>query len=124
MNLKCTGGVKMSILSMKPHKLFTSYITDGYEDENGYYHEGTEEWSEYMKCDIVPASGKKDVITYEDGREQAYQYTLYLDTDCRDFVYGERVKMLYFGKETTVYKVLGFSRFQHQCKIYVGYDGN
>lgn len=114
----------MAILNMKPHILWTSTVTEGVEDKDGHYQSSTETWAEYMECDAVPASVEKNVINYGDGRTETYSYTLYLTPKCRDFQYGERVKLTHYGQESPIYQVKGFQRYQHQCKILIGKDGN
>lgn len=114
----------MAILNMRPHTLWTSIVTEGEEDENGHFQPSTTVWSKYMACDVVPASVDKNIINYGEGRTESYSYTLYLSTSCRDFEYGELVKLTRFGEESPVYKVKGFQRYQHQCKILIGNDGN
>lgn len=114
----------MAILNMKPHILWTSTVTEGEEDENGHYQPSTEVWTKYMKCDVVPASLEKNAINYGDGRTEYYSYTVYLPTCCRDFEYGEKVKLTRFCEESPVYQVKGFQRYQHQCKLLIGKDGN
>lgn len=114
----------MAVLDIKPHWLWTCSAIDGYEDEDGHYHPGSEQWQRYKKCDAVPASIGKNVIQYDDGHMETYSYTLYLTTKTRDFHYGERVKLTRFGEESQVMKVMGFQRYQKQCKLIIGYDGN
>lgn len=114
----------MAVLDMKPHLLWTSVVTEGEEDENGHFLPSTIAWTRYMKCDVVPASVEKNIINYGDGRTESYVYTVYLPTKCRDFQYGERVKLTRFGEESPVYKVKGFQRYQHQCKLLIGEDGD
>ena len=51
----------MAVLDFAAHTLDYLHVTDGYEDDNGDYVQGSEEWVEnYCKCDIVPA-GKANV---------------------------------------------------------------
>ena len=53
----------MAVLDFAAHTIDYLHVTDGYEDDNGDYVQGSEEWVEnYCKCDIVPA-GKANVIT-------------------------------------------------------------
>ena len=114
----------MSVLDIKPHWLYVYNKSDGYEDEDGHYHEGAARWVRYSKCDVVPASIGKNTIQYDDGRVESYSYTIYLTTKARDFSYGERVRLHRFGEDSPVYKVMGFQRYQKQCKLYIGHDGD
>ena len=67
----------MAVLDFDAHTLDYLHVTDGYEDDNGDYVQGSEEWVEnYCKCDIVPA-GKANVITIPDGSAKNYSYTIY-----------------------------------------------
>ena len=74
----------MAVLDFAAHTLDYLHVTDGYEDDNGDYVQGSEEWVEnYCKCDIVPA-GKANVITIPDGSAKNYSYTIYnLPRACR-----------------------------------------
>lgn len=104
----------MAVLNMAPHHLSYKSATEGYDDENGDWVNGTEYWIEnYCKCDCVPA-GKANVISLPDGSVQSYSYTVYLPKKCRDFEYGDIVRIN--GKD---FKVLGFHRYQLQCKIWI-----
>lgn len=114
----------MAVLDRKPHKLFICLPYEGYEDEDGHFHQGGERWQKYMTCDVVPASVSANLITHEDGRTETFEYTIYLTTKTRDFQYGERVRLCRFGELSPIYKVKGFQRYQHQCKMVIGYDGN
>lgn len=110
----------MALLDFAAHTLDYLHVTDGYEDDNGDYVEGSEEWVEnYCKCDIVPA-GKANVITIPDGSAKNYSYTIYnLPRACRDFEYGDKIRVKLFGNEVKEFVVLGFHRYQLQCKIWV-----
>lgn len=114
----------MAVLKRHPHTLWTLCHTDGYEDDDGHLHQGSDKWVEYMCCDVVPSSVSSNVITNGDGRTDTYEYTVYLSPKSRDFCYGERVKLTRFHRETEEYKVKGFQRYQHQCKLMIGHDGN
>jgi len=114
----------MAVLARKPHVLCTCTLTDGYEDEDGHFHKGSEKWEHYMECDVVPASVSANLITYDDGRIETFSYTVYLDKKSRDFNYGEKVRLCRFGELSPVYQVKGFQRYQHQCKLVIGHDGN
>lgn len=109
----------MPVLKMAPHWLWTQ-DNDGYEDEKGNYHSGSEEWSRYVRCDVVPAGQAKE-IPLPDGTTKPYSYVIHVyDRKCRDFELGELVRLTMFGKDyETEYEVVGFHRYQHQCKIWV-----
>ena len=97
----------MAVLDFAAHTLDYLHVTDGYEDDNGDYVQGSEEWVEnYCKCDIVPA-GKANVITIPDGSAKNYSYTIY------------KIRVKLFGNEVKEFVVLGFHRYQLQCKIWV-----
>lgn len=112
----------MPILKMMPHKL--SYLSKGqeYEDENGDFHAGKEEWVELCKCDVVPA-GEANTITLPDGMQLQYAYTIYLPKKTREFSVGEKVRISFFGngtlQEKKEFSVKGFHAYQHQCKMWV-----
>lgn len=110
----------MAVLNFSAHKLCYKKNTPGYEDNNGDWVNGTERWVEdYCKCDITPA-GKANVIVCPDGSTQSYSYTISnLPITCREFVYGETIKIKFYGKKEMEFKVLGFHRYQLQCKIWV-----
>ena len=110
----------MPVLDMHPHWLLTLVEGEGYDDEKGRYHEGSSEWKRYVKCDVVPA-GKAAELPLPDGSTKPYSYTIHVyDRKCRDFRLGEIVRISLFGKDDdTEYEVVGFHRYQHQCKIWV-----
>lgn len=105
-----------------PHMLEILSVAAGYEDENGDYHKGTEQWSEYMKCDAVPA-GEARTLSLPDGVEVTYSYTIYLPKNAREFHTGEKVRISFFGngtqQEKKEFTVKGFHAYQHQCKMWV-----
>ena len=112
----------MAVLDFAAHVLSYQTVTQGHEDaETGDFIKGQSFWVENAyKCDIVPA-GKADQITIPDGKVQTYSYTVYnLPQDCREFQYGEKVRLNFFGKGNgKVVTVLGFHCYQHQCKIWI-----
>ena len=107
----------MAVLVMKKHRLSYLAKTDGYEDENGDYHEGTSEWRGYIPCNAVPA-GKAAERTFEDGKVRAYSYTVNLNVDF-DLKIGDRVKIEFLNGEVRQFGVKGFHRYQLQCKLWV-----
>jgi len=109
----------MAVLNFLAHKLYCQLVTEGYEDDNGDYHEGEKSWEEYCMCDIVPA-GRANTITTPDGNVFTYSYTISnLPYNSRDFEVGEKVKIAFFGKDEVVFTIKGFHRYQMQCKIWV-----
>lgn len=118
----------MSVLNMIAHTLSYKEDTGGYQDEEtGDYVKGSSRWVEdYCKCDIVPA-GKANVIKLEDGTTDTYSYTIRnLPLSCREFKYGDKIRIKLYGatEEKSEYierefTVLGFHRYQLQCKMWV-----
>lgn len=112
----------MAVLDFAAHELSYQVVSGGYEDpETGDYIKGKPYWVENAyKCDIVPA-GKADTIAIPDGNVHPYSYTVYnLPQDCREFQYGDKIRINFFGKGNgKVFTVLGFHRYQHQCKIWI-----
>ena len=110
----------MAVLDLAAHTLDYLHIIDGHEDKNGDYVQGPEEWVEdYCKCEIAPP-GKATVITIPDGSVKNYSYTIYnLPRTCRDFEYGDKIRVKFFRNNSKEFIVLGFQRYQLQCKICV-----
>lgn len=103
---------------MIPHTLSYLVASEGYEDDNGDWHEGESGWSEPIKCHAVPA-GKANEITFADGTTSTYSYTVgRLAPDCREFQIGEKVKLNVLGIERE-FTVKGFHRYQLQSKLWV-----
>ena len=108
----------MSVIDLKPHSLSFLVSLPGYEDDNGDWHNGTEEWSEPLECHAVPA-GRANQLSYEDGTVATYTFTVgRLDKDCREFQIGEKVKLNCLGKEYLL-TVKGFHRYQLQSKLWL-----
>lgn len=112
----------MPILKIKPHFLEVLSKAEEYEDENGDFHAGHEEWVKVCKCDVVPA-GEANEITTPDGMVLTYAYTIYLPRNTREFHTGEKVRVSFFGngtlQEKKEFSVKGFHAYQHQCKMWV-----
>lgn len=108
----------MSVINLTPHTLRYCTVIGGYEDNNGDWHEGKEEWSEPMKCHAIP-SGSANEISFPDGTSFKYSYTVErLPPDCREFEFGEKVRIGIFGREID-FEVKGFHRYQLQSKLWV-----
>lgn len=110
----------MAVMNFAAHTLSYKEVEPGHEDKNGDWVQGSERWVEdYCKCDIVPA-GKANVITLPDGSVQSYTYSIYnLPKTCKNFEYGDTIKLSFYGRDEKVFKVLGFHRYQLQCKMWV-----
>lgn len=108
----------MPVLCFTPHLLSFLETRNGFEDDNGDWHPGTETWSDKIRCHAVPA-GRANEITYEDGRKDYYTYVIgRLPRDFKDLKVGDRVK-LFIGSVEREYTVKGFHRYQLQCKVWV-----
>ena len=107
----------MAVLEMKKHRLSYLAVGEGYEDENGDYHEGSSEWRGYIPCNAVPA-GRAAERTFEDGEVRAYSYSVNLDVDF-DFHVGDRVRIEFLNGVVREFGVKGFHRYQLQCKLWV-----
>lgn len=114
---------------MLAHTLSYEDVTGGYVDEEtGDYVKGSSVWVEdYCRCDVVPA-GKANVIKLEDGTTDTYSYTVCnLPLSCREFKYGDKIRIKLYGGEKNEnqeclvreFAVLGFHRYQLQCKMWV-----
>ena len=106
------------ILDDRPHRLQYQITTGGYEDDNGDYHPGKSEFVGDIPCRNVP-SGKAEEREFEDGVVRTYSSVVRLDSDCREFSIGERVKLFLLGGITREYEVKGFHRYQTHCKLWV-----
>ena len=108
----------MSVIDLVPHTLRYLKVNDGYEDENGDWHKGSEEWSEPIACHAVPA-GAANIITFPDGTTATYSYAIgRLAPDCREFMIGDKILLNVLGIERS-FQVKGFHRYQLQCKLWV-----
>lgn len=108
----------MSVIELKLHLLSYRVTSDGYEDDNGDWHEGESGWSEPLQCHAVPA-GAANEIAFADGTTAHYSYVIgRLDSNCREFQIGEEVKVIIDGMARE-FEVKGFHRYQLQSKIWV-----
>lgn len=110
----------MAVLKLKPHILEYEVKTkEGYEDSRGDFHEGKTEWVGKIPCDAVPASGKANEIKFDDGSVKSYSYTIYMDSNVREFVLGEKIRITLYGGIQKILSVKGFQRYQFQTKLWV-----
>lgn len=110
----------MAVLKLKPHMLEYEVKTkEGYEDSRGDFHEGKTEWQGRIPCDAVASNGKANEIKFEDGSIKSYSYVVYMDSNVREFVLGERVRITLYEGIQKVFSVKGFQRYQLQSKLWV-----
>lgn len=108
----------MPVVDLTPHRLSYLISGNGYEDDNGDWHEGSQDWSRWIRCHAV-AAGSANTIAYSDGTTSTYSYTIgRLPHDIRDFKVGEIVRLDIFGC-IREFSVKGFHRYQLQSKIWV-----
>lgn len=114
----------MPVLKVYPHKIIvttTTGGTDGYTDEEGYYHKGTDYQTseEVIECQAVPSSTPNNVITYDDGSQVQYSYSVLLDRNCREFIRGEKVTLNLLNGVSHNLTVKDFYRYQSNAKLWV-----
>lgn len=110
----------MAVINTKPHILEYEIKTkEGFEDSIGDFHEGRAEWTGKIECDAVPSSGRANEIKFEDGSVKNYSYTVYMNSNVREFSLGERVRITLHGGIQKVFSVKGFHRYQIQAKLWV-----
>ena len=110
----------MPVLDFQAYDLsYQKEASEGYYDEKGIWHKGTDEWVNVGKCN-AQQSGSYQVISLPDGREEHYSFTIYVhDPRLREFKYGEKLMLRSMrGMEDIELTVKGFSRHYNLCKIY------
>ena len=114
----------MAVLKVYPHKLVVTTITggtDGYTDDEGYYHKSTggTEVNEEVKCQAVPSSTPHNVITYDDGSQVEYTYAIIMDRNCREFTRNENITLYLLNGASHILTVKDFHRYQSNAKLWV-----
>lgn len=108
----------MALVNTRPHRLSFLRTSPGFEDDNGDWHIGIDQWSAPVNCMATPA-GAANRMTFADGMTTYYSYEISLLPRDIDFIkVGDKVKLTTPDGEI-VYEVKGFHRFQLQCKIWV-----
>ena len=82
----------MAMVSFRPHTIVLLTVGEGYQDSNGDYVPGNEEWSEPYPCRAEP-NGKARTVPFGDDKGSVYDYTVYMDVDCPVITYGQKVKV-------------------------------
>ena len=114
----------MPVLKVYPHKLIITTITGGtggYKDDDGYYHKGTDGTTskEEISCQAVPSSTPHNIITYDDGTQVEYTYSIFLDRNCREFKRDEKVTLQLLNGVSHDLTVKDFHRYQSNAKLWV-----
>lgn len=109
----------MSVLKLRPHLLEYLKLSGGYEDENGDYHEGQNEWVGSIPCDAVPSSGQAIEKAFEDGVTRSYSYVVYMSAGVSPFSIGDKIRINFTDGRVVETDVKGFQRYQLQCKMWV-----
>lgn len=108
------------LVSFRPHRLQYQVTTEGYQDENGDYHEGESHFEGDIPCRYEPNGGEAKVYVFDDGTTSVYRYIVYLNNNCKNFKYNDVIKLFdKNGKEIIQAKVLGFQRGQLNAKLWV-----
>lgn len=108
----------MAILQYRKDKIALYVSTDGYEDELGDYHPGSQILGEYIECDAEP-NGSGQIRTFEDGIERAYSYTVHLNPNCPEYTIGDKVRLSLKNGRILDMQVAGFHRYQLKAKLWV-----
>ncbi len=106
------------IPQFRPHILQYQVTTGEYEDEIGDYHPGDSHFEGNIPCRFEP-NGKATTIAFEDGKTYVYQYVVYLDQNCREFKYGDNIRLLRDGVVVEEKQVQGFHRGQLNARLWV-----
>ena len=108
------------MLRLRPQILKYQVITGGYEDGKGNYIPGTSEFTGEIPCRAVPNSRAAE-IAFEDGRTFVYAFTVYIDSDERDFKAGDFIQVWDSDGRKILEKPVHGSPYHKQLhtKIYV-----
>lgn len=116
----------MAVIELKQFKFSYLRVTEGYNDENGDWVKGEEQWVDDVYCEVTPAaqSGRSGTMTtrqFPDGESEWYTYTISLDRDYpHTFKRGEKVRITHPNDEKVEYlKVEGSKRYALQLKVWV-----
>lgn len=107
------------MVSFRPHRLKYEVVTEGYEDENGDYHEGESHFEGDIEC-RYERDGKPTEYAFDDGTTAVSHYIVYLDKDCKVFNRGDVIRLYdEKGELFTEKRVLEFSRGQLNARLWV-----
>ena len=108
----------MAILQFRKDKIAIYKTTEGYEDERGDYHPGSQILGKFVECDAEP-NGSGQTKTFEDGVVRSYSYTVHLNPDCPEYAIGDKVRLSLENGRTFDMQVAGFHRYQLKAKLWV-----
>ena len=106
------------IPQFRPHILQYQVTIGEYEDEIGDYHPGDSHFEGDIPCRFEP-NGKANTIAFEDGKTYVYQYVVYLNQNCREFEYGDIIRLLRDGVVVEEKQEQGFHRGQLNARLWV-----
>lgn len=109
----------MPVVLFRPHTLSVLKVSEGGYDENGGYTPPSESWSCGIPCRFEP-NGRASTVPVGEDRNYVYSYTVYLDADCPEIVYGQKVR-LFDGCRGSIgeFRARGFHRGQLNSKLWV-----
>ena len=94
-------------------------VEGGYNDATGDYTEGREEWSGRIPCRYEP-NGQARTVPMGEGKDYVYEYKLYLNQDCQEIRYGQKLKLFDAqGDCLGQFTSKGFHRGQLDAKCWV-----
>lgn len=107
-------------VSFRPHAISLLTMVGGYyDDATGDYTQGYESWSEMIPCRYEP-NGKAKTVPVGEGKNYVYEYTVYLNTDCPEIQFGQKVRLFnQCGHCIGEYDAKGFHRGQLDSKLWV-----
>ena len=107
-------------VQFRPHTVSLLEVVDGYYcDKTGDYIPGRDEWSERIPCRYEP-NGSAKTVPVGEGKDYTYEYVVYLDTDCPDIRFGQKLKLYTAeGDELGEFTSRGFHRGQLDAKLWV-----
>lgn len=108
----------MAVLRFRGDKISKAVFSPGYNDENGDWHEGQLQWSEWFPCHAEPA-GNAATRPFADGVIKAYQYTVHLNNDSPAFSAGDLIRLQRRDGEIQEFTVLGFQPYQLKNKLWL-----
>ena len=110
----------MPIPLFRPHSIsIKSTAGESYDESTGDFSPGNGTWSCHFPCRYEP-NGKARTIPVGEGKNYMYEYTVYLNTDCPEIRFGQRIRLYdRCGNLKGEYSAKGFHRGQLDSKLWV-----